>query len=159
MCSSFMNRQGGELTRRKRCEKVVVAGNCAQGGTWTTGSGHWKAGESGGWLQEGEAAQASRWSLSRIESGRDQACQGLTLSWVYGENGTQASYHERRRNGGRTSSGDCHHPRSIIKKQNKSIQTLPGDDLNLLDDGGEIPKSQGRGWRFDSWLWNLLSTW
>jgi hypothetical protein len=25
--------------------------------------------------------------------------------------------------------------------------------------GGGIPKSQGRGWRFDSWLQNLLSTW
>ena len=33
------------------------------------------------------------------------------------------------------------------------------DDPKLPDDSGEIPKSQGRGWRFDSWLWNLLSTW
>ena len=33
------------------------------------------------------------------------------------------------------------------------------DDLKLLDDGGEIHKSKGRGWRFDSWLWNVLSTW
>ena len=24
------------------------------------------------------------------------------------------------------------------------------DDPNLVDDGGEIPKSQGRGWWFDS---------
>ena len=24
------------------------------------------------------------------------------------------------------------------------------DDLNLPDDGGEIPKSQGRGWQFES---------
>ena len=31
-------------------------------------------------------------------------------------------------------------------------------DIKLPDDGGEIPKSQGRGWRFDSRLWNLLST-
>ena len=29
----------------------------------------------------------------------------------------------------------------------------------LLDDGGEIPKFQGRDWRFDSQLGNLLSTW
>ena len=33
------------------------------------------------------------------------------------------------------------------------------DDLNLPDDGGEIPKSQGRGWQFESRLWKLLSTW
>ena len=26
-------------------------------------------------------------------------------------------------------------------------------------DGGEIPKSQGRGWRFDSQLWNFFYTW
>jgi hypothetical protein len=26
------------------------------------------------------------------------------------------------------------------------------DDPKLLDDGGEIRKSQGRGWRFKSWL-------
>ena len=33
-------------------------------------------------------------------------------------------------------------------------------DLNLMDDGGQIPKSPRRGGRrFDSWLWNLLSTW
>ena len=37
--------------------------------------------------------------------------------------------------------------------------TLVEDDPKLLDDGGEIPKSQGRGWRFDSRLWDLLSTW
>jgi hypothetical protein len=27
---------------------------------------------------------------------------------------------------------------------------LVQDDPKLLDDGGEIPKSQGRGWQFDS---------
>ena len=32
-------------------------------------------------------------------------------------------------------------------------------DPELLDDDGEIPKSQGRGWQFNSRLWNLLSTW
>ena len=32
------------------------------------------------------------------------------------------------------------------------------EDPKLLDDGGETSKSQGRGWRFDSWLMNLLST-
>ena len=26
------------------------------------------------------------------------------------------------------------------------------DDPKVLDDGGEIPKSEGRGWRFDSRL-------
>ena len=26
------------------------------------------------------------------------------------------------------------------------------DDSKLLDDGGEIPESQGRGWQFDSRL-------
>ena len=35
---------------------------------------------------------------------------------------------------------------------------LVQDDLELLDDVGEIPKSQGRGWLFDSRLRNLLST-
>ena len=35
---------------------------------------------------------------------------------------------------------------------------LVRDDLKLPDDGGEIPKSQGRGWRFESRLQNLLST-
>ena len=33
------------------------------------------------------------------------------------------------------------------------------DDLKLVDDGEEIPKSQGRGWRFECRLWNLMSTW
>ena len=33
------------------------------------------------------------------------------------------------------------------------------DAPKLLDDGGGIPKSKGRRWRFDSLLWNLLSTW
>ena len=33
------------------------------------------------------------------------------------------------------------------------------DDLKLLGDGRGIPKSQGRGWWFESRLWNLLSTW
>ena len=32
------------------------------------------------------------------------------------------------------------------------------DDPKLLVDGGEIPKSQGRGWWFDSRLRILLST-
>ena len=33
------------------------------------------------------------------------------------------------------------------------------DDRKLLDDGGEIPKSQWRGWGLDFRLWNLLSMW
>ena len=36
---------------------------------------------------------------------------------------------------------------------------MVGDDLKLPGDGRGIPKSQGRGWRFESRLWNLLSTW
>ena len=32
------------------------------------------------------------------------------------------------------------------------------DDLTLPYDGGEIPKSQGRGWWFKSRMWKLLST-
>ena len=32
------------------------------------------------------------------------------------------------------------------------------DDLELPDDGGEIPKSQGRGWRYDSRLWSLSTS-
>ena len=31
------------------------------------------------------------------------------------------------------------------------------DDLKLPGDGRGIPKSQGKGWRFESRLWNLLS--
>ena len=26
------------------------------------------------------------------------------------------------------------------------------DEPKLLDDGGEIPKFQGRGWQLDSWM-------
>ena len=33
------------------------------------------------------------------------------------------------------------------------------DDPKLMDDGGEIPKSQERDWQFDYRLWNLLYTW
>ena len=36
---------------------------------------------------------------------------------------------------------------------------LVREDPKLLDNDGEIPKSQGKGWWFDSRLWNLLSTW
>ena len=39
------------------------------------------------------------------------------------------------------------------------VDLLVQDDPNPLDDGGEIPKSQRRGRRLDSQLWNLLSTW
>jgi hypothetical protein len=35
--------------------------------------------------------------------------------------------------------------------------SLVRDDLKLPDDAGEIPKSQGRGWRFEPRLRNLLS--
>ena len=41
-----------------------------------------------------------------------------------------------------------------VKYNNNLVQ----DDLKLLDDGGEIPKSQGRGWWFDFRKRNLLST-
>ena len=37
--------------------------------------------------------------------------------------------------------------------------TMVQGDPKLLDDGGEIPKSQGRGWRFGSLMWKLFSTW
>ena len=36
---------------------------------------------------------------------------------------------------------------------------LVQDDPKLLDNDGEISKSLGRGWRFNSRLRNLLSTW
>ena len=36
---------------------------------------------------------------------------------------------------------------------------LVRDYPKLLDDGGEIHKSQEKGWWFDSQLWNLLCTW
>ena len=43
----------------------------------------------------------------------------------------------------------CKHDRALRNRM--SVR----DDPTLLDDGREIPKSQGRGWRFDSRLWNL----
>jgi len=33
------------------------------------------------------------------------------------------------------------------------------DDLQLPNDNEEVPKYEQRSWRFDSWLWNVLSTW
>ena len=44
----------------------------------------------------------------------------------------------------------------IIWKVNP-CNTLVQDDLKLPDDGGGIPKTQGRSWQFESRLWNLLS--
>ena len=44
-------------------------------------------------------------------------------------------------------------------KDSYYVQSQHQDKPKLLDGGGEIPKSQGRGWQFDSWLWNLLCTW
>ena len=41
----------------------------------------------------------------------------------------------------------------------RKVLKLVQDDPKLLDDGAKIPKSQGRGWRFDSRLCNVLSTW
>ena len=38
------------------------------------------------------------------------------------------------------------------KRGNSLKENLVGDDPKLLDDGGEIPKFEGRGWRFDSRL-------
>ena len=38
------------------------------------------------------------------------------------------------------------------------IVLLLRNDRKWLDDGGDIPKSQGRRLAFDSWLWNLLHT-
>ena len=54
-------------------------------------------------------------------------------------------------------------PREITFECNSRYVEWPiclvRDDLKLPDDGGEISKSQGRGWQFEFWLWNLLSTW
>ena len=33
------------------------------------------------------------------------------------------------------------------------------DDPNLPDVSGEVPKSERRGWRFNSRFWNILFTW
>ena len=46
-----------------------------------------------------------------------------------------------------------------IKNSQMLVRDDPKPRPKLLDGGGEIPKSQGRGWRFDSRLWNLLFTW
>ena len=40
----------------------------------------------------------------------------------------------------------------------KPMGLVRDDPTKPLDDDGEIPKPQGRRWRFDSRLWNLLST-
>ena len=54
------------------------------------------------------------------------------------------------------------HKDTILIAIQKALTTLNlrlvRDDPKLLDDGGEIPKSQGRGWRYDYWLRNLLIT-
>ena len=39
------------------------------------------------------------------------------------------------------------------------MNVLVRDDPKLLDDSGEILKSQGRGWRLDPRLWAFFSTW
>ena len=46
----------------------------------------------------------------------------------------------------------------LVNWSAKVIIAVP-DKPKLLDDGDEILKSQGRGWWFNSRLWNLLSTW
>jgi hypothetical protein len=43
-------------------------------------------------------------------------------------------------------------PKKKKKKKKKNQHLLVPYDPKLLDDGGEIPKSQGRGWRFNSRL-------
>ena len=47
--------------------------------------------------------------------------------------------------------------RVVSSPQNDDSKTLINvrDDPKLLDDGGEIPKYQGEGWRFGSHPWNL----
>ena len=42
--------------------------------------------------------------------------------------------------------------RKLVQWVVKGMQKRVQDDLKLLDDGEEIPKSQGRGWQFDSRL-------
>ena len=39
-----------------------------------------------------------------------------------------------------------------LYEQHATTFSLVQDDIKLLDDGGEIPKSQGRVWRFTSRL-------
>ena len=42
-----------------------------------------------------------------------------------------------------------------LKDHNTQVQDVGlevRDDFKLLDDGGEVPRSQARGWRFDSRL-------
>jgi hypothetical protein len=41
---------------------------------------------------------------------------------------------------------------SKVKGFSNFAYDLVQDDPKLPDDGGEIPKSQGRGWWFDSWI-------
>ena len=52
--------------------------------------------------------------------------------------------------------------RSYLVSQTLKIMfcvVLVQGDPKLVDDDGEIPKSQERGGQFDSRLWNLLSMW
>ena len=50
---------------------------------------------------------------------------------------------------------------SVTLQEITVCQTPPnmiGDNLKLPDGGGETLKTQGRGWRFNAQLTNLLST-
>lgn len=50
---------------------------------------------------------------------------------------------------------------SVTLQEITVCQTPPnmvGDNPKLRGDGGETPKTQGRGWRFNAQLTNLLST-
>ena len=49
--------------------------------------------------------------------------------------------------------GETRNPRLV------TVSQTVRDDPKLSDDGEEIPKFQGGGWRFNSRLWNLLSAW
>ena len=47
----------------------------------------------------------------------------------------------------------CTLSKEIIRGEGTKIsREIVQDDPKLLDDGGEMPKCQGRGWRFDSRL-------
>ena len=43
--------------------------------------------------------------------------------------------------------------------QDNVLTLMVWDDSKPLDGGGQIPRPQGKFWRFDSRLWNLLSAW
>jgi len=72
------------------------------------------------------------------------------MKYALGENSSDPTIHYDSQREGKM------HKDAILIMVREGLTTmnlrLVQDDPKLLDDGGEIPKSQGRGWKFDSWM-------